>query len=76
MAIQVRAIEDTATYIVIKHEEALLGHAVAIGDSVDIKVRRWSRLIPSSDVKCQLGNKVLGPELGSVADHMLVELLH
>jgi hypothetical protein len=64
-----------STYVVVKHEEALLGLVVLIGDDVEVEVGRGCRLFPCSNVQDQLSNKVLGPVLGSVSKNVLEELL-
>lgn len=63
------------THVVVKHEEALLGFVVLIGNDIEVKVRRGRRLFSCSNVQDQLGNKVLGPVLSSVVKDVLVELL-
>lgn len=63
------------THVVVKHEEALLGFVVLIGNDIEVKVRRRRRLFSCSNVQDQLGDKVLGPVLSSVVKYMLVELL-
>lgn len=63
------------THVVVKHEKALLGFVVLIGDNREVKVRRRRRLFSCSNVQGQLGDKVLGPVLSSVRKDVLVELL-
>lgn len=63
------------THVVVKHEEALLGFVVLIGDDIEVKVRRGRRLFSCSNVQDQLSNKILGPILSSVRKDVLVELL-
>jgi hypothetical protein len=63
------------TYIVVKHQETLLGNAVSVCGETQVEVRGWCRLIPGANVQDQFRDKVFGPVLCSVTQDMLVELL-